>query len=178
MVMRQQGKTWSRFVEDGGLDLLKSGLLCDERPGLSRYCRCCLPLSAPRFLEMVEAAPLHFVKGNNGGQEDILTWLDHFANVASYHQWHDDFQMNQRLLRVDPAMSEEMKLFFVRPRLRHDIACRVQDQGPTSFHAAIQFAQRIEGSSQSATPLPDRDSLGRPRCYNCNLYGHIHRQCH
>ena len=21
--------------------------------------------------------------------EDILTWIDHFENVAAYHQWHD-----------------------------------------------------------------------------------------
>jgi hypothetical protein len=41
-------------------------------------------------------------------------------------------------------MSEEMKLFFLWPRLRHDISRQVRDQGPVSFHAAIQIAQRIE----------------------------------
>ena len=53
-------------------------------------------------------------------------------------------KLNQLLLRADPAMSEEMKLFFLWPRLRHDISRRVRDQGPVSFHAAIQIAQRIE----------------------------------
>ncbi|MCO5568698.1 hypothetical protein L7F22_022397 [Adiantum nelumboides] len=22
--------------------------------------------------------------------DDVLTWLDHFENVATYHQWHDE----------------------------------------------------------------------------------------
>ena len=56
--------------------------------------------------------------------------------------------MTQLLLRVDPTMSEEMKLFFLWPRLRHDISRRVCDQGPISFHSTIQIAQRIEGSDK------------------------------
>ena len=40
-----------------------------------------------------------------------------------------------------------MKLFFLWPRLRHDISKRVRDQGPTSFSNAIQIAQRIEAST-------------------------------
>lgn len=151
--------------------------------------------------------------------EDVLSWLDHFDNVASYHNWLDDrkameartvfegvaatwfiqqpeevkfnwgmlkalliqnfahqnitqtalhqltslkqqqfepvaqftVKLNQLLLRADPAMSEEMKLFFLWPRLRHDISRRVRDQGPTTFHAAVQIAQRIEGISQTDT---------------------------
>ena len=53
-------------------------------------------------------------------------------------------KLNQLLLCADPAMSEEMNFFFLWPRLRHDISRRVRDQGPVSFHAAIQIAQRIE----------------------------------
>ncbi|MCO5597952.1 hypothetical protein L7F22_052039 [Adiantum nelumboides] len=163
--------------------------------------------------------------------EDILTWLDHFANVVEYHQWNDTrkamevrtllegvaatwfvqegdqvkgewhilksmliqnfahqnitqsalqqlnalkqqqhepvaqfaVKMNQLLIRADPAMSKEMKLFFLWPRLRHDIARRVRDQGPTSFHAAIQIAQRIEGNIQPDTAplLPTPTSMTR-----------------
>ncbi|KAH7292328.1 hypothetical protein KP509_29G062100 [Ceratopteris richardii] len=65
-------------------------------------------------------------------------------------------KLNQLLLWADPTMSEEMKLFFLWPRLRHDISRRVLDQGPVSFHAAIQIAQRIESSTNadiSITPL-------------------------
>ena len=56
-------------------------------------------------------------------------------------------KLNQLFLRADPTMSEEMKLFFLWPRLRHDISRRVRDQGPTSFSNAIQIAQRIEAST-------------------------------
>jgi hypothetical protein len=72
-------------------------------------------------------------------------------------------KLNQ-LLRADPAMSEEMKLFFLWPRLRHDISGRVRDQGPVCFHAAIQIAERIEVATFSdsgtifttAMPTPPR----------------------
>lgn len=56
-------------------------------------------------------------------------------------------KMNQLLLRADPSMSEEMKLYFLWPRLHYDISRRVRDQGPTTFHVAIQIAQRIEAST-------------------------------
>ncbi|KAH7365316.1 hypothetical protein KP509_18G020500 [Ceratopteris richardii] len=55
-------------------------------------------------------------------------------------------KLNQLLLRADPMILEEMKLFFLWPRLRHDISCRVHNQGPVSFHAAIHIAQHIESS--------------------------------
>ncbi|MCO5547114.1 hypothetical protein L7F22_000556 [Adiantum nelumboides] len=61
-------------------------------------------------------------------------------------------KMNQLLLRADPTMSEDMKLFFLWPRLRHDISRQVRDQSPTSFHAAIQIAQRIEASANPDAP--------------------------
>ena len=212
--------------------------------------------------------------------EDVLTWLDHFENIAGYHQWTDErkameirtlfdniaatwylqqeestktnwceiktrlienfahrditqtalqqlqtlkqqqnepvaqfaVKMNQLLIRADPKMSEEMRLFFLWPRMRHDLARRVRDQGPTSFHAAIQIAQRIETALSSELPpsslthftqqrqqleppptpmdidiqnvqmgarrqLPDRDAQGKPRCFHCNLYGHVKRHC-
>ncbi|KAI5054251.1 hypothetical protein GOP47_0030856 [Adiantum capillus-veneris] len=57
-------------------------------------------------------------------------------------------RLNQLLLRVDPMMSEQMKLFF---RLRHDLSRQVRNQGPTSFHSAILIAQWIEGSNQPDT---------------------------
>ena len=149
--------------------------------------------------------------------EDVLMWLDHFENVASYHQWDDRrkalevrtllenvaatwfiqqqeevkqnwsevkrkliqnfanqdvtqtalqqlqslrqqqhepvpqfaIKLNQLLMRADPTMSEEMKLFFLWPRLRHDISRRVRDQGPTNYADAIKIAQRIEMVSTS-----------------------------
>lgn len=28
------------------------------------------------------------------------------------------------------------------------------------------------------TCLPPRDAMGRPRCFNCNAYGHVARHCH
>ena len=207
--------------------------------------------------------------------EDVLTWLDHFDNVASYHQWDDPrkaleartlfeniaatwfiqqddttknnwhlikeklvenfanqdiaqtalhqlqhlrqqtskpiaqfgVKLNQLLLRVDPAMSDKMKLFLLWPRMRHDLARRVRDQAPKTFQTAIQIAQIIESStipditnppsipvSRSYDPgpspmdidvqnaqiphrrsLPDRDRNGRPRCFHCNLYGHVRK---
>ena len=53
-------------------------------------------------------------------------------------------RLKQLLLRVDPNMKETMKLYFMLPRLRHDIYRRVKDQGPTTFQLAVQIAQRIE----------------------------------
>ena len=53
-------------------------------------------------------------------------------------------KLKQLLLRVDPNMKETMKLYFLLPRLRHDLYRCVRDQGPTSFHMVIQIAQRIE----------------------------------
>ena len=53
-------------------------------------------------------------------------------------------KLKQLLLRVDPNMKETMKLYFILPRLRHNIYRRVKDQGPTTFQMAIQIAQRIE----------------------------------
>ncbi|MCO5605719.1 hypothetical protein L7F22_059903 [Adiantum nelumboides] len=121
-------------------------------------------------------------------------------------------------------MSEEMKLFFLWPRLRHDLMRRVRDQGPNSFHAAIQISQRTEGAlmldeistlvtitapsrlthpapgniptpmgidvqnvqvnSRRPPPnvtdrrsLPNQDAQGRPKCFYCNMYGHVRRHC-
>lgn len=152
--------------------------------------------------------------------EDILTWLDHFENVAEYHNWDLDrkalevrtllegiaatwfvqqtdqvkyswplikqllvqnfaqqnitqsalqqlhqlkqglqepvaqfaVKFNQLILRADPTMSEDMKLYFLWPRLHGHLSRRVRDQGPTSYHEAIQIAQRIEASTQTDTP--------------------------
>ncbi|KAI5068775.1 hypothetical protein GOP47_0017120 [Adiantum capillus-veneris] len=154
--------------------------------------------------------------------EDVLTWLDHFENVAGYHNWdnecrahelrtvlegvaaawfvqqgenvkhswsllkqlllqsfahqnvtqtalqqlnslrqqhtepvaHFAVKLNQLFLCADPSMSEEMKLYFLWPCLQHDISRRVCDQGPLSFHEAIQIAQRLEGSMNSDLPAP------------------------
>ena len=146
--------------------------------------------------------------------EDVLSWLDHFEMVASYHQWphprkamemktlleniaatwlvqqpeetrndwdllraamirnfaHQDSRQTalqqlesitqqprepitqfavrfvQILRRADANMSEDMKLFFFWPRIRHDLRRRVRDQGPTTLHEAILTAQRIEAA--------------------------------
>jgi hypothetical protein len=43
-------------------------------------------------------------------------------------------------------MSEKMKLFFLWPRIRHDLFGRVRDEGPMTFSQAIWIAQRIETS--------------------------------
>ena len=45
-------------------------------------------------------------------------------------------------------MPESMKLFFLWPRLRPDIYCRVRNQGPKAFQEAILIAQRIEATTQ------------------------------
>ena len=117
-------------------------------------------------------------------------------------------KVHQLLTRADPNMSEDMKLYFLMPRLRHDIARRVHDQGPTTFRAAVQIAQRVESILEPATQvvpwppsktaestvtpmdidvqnaqwssnhrLPERDQSGRPRCFNCNMYGHVRKYC-
>ena len=56
-------------------------------------------------------------------------------------------KLNQLLLRADPTISEKMKLFFLWPRIRHDLSRRVRDQGPTTFSHAIQIAQWIKTSN-------------------------------
>ena len=204
--------------------------------------------------------------------EYVLSWLDHFDNVAYYYGWfevqkfhevrtvfeglaatwfvqqsnfvkqswrllkealvrdfaHDDIaksalqqlndcyqkefetvsqfavRLKQILLRVDINMTEDMKLFFLWPRLRHDLRQRVKDQGPEIFLDAIKIAQRIEGNVYSDNSkvsntrddkrngpvpmdidmqnfqrrlLPARDAQGRPKCFNCNIYGHLSKNC-
>ncbi|MCO5561146.1 hypothetical protein L7F22_014767 [Adiantum nelumboides] len=68
-------------------------------------------------------------------------------------------KMNQLLLRANAAMSEEMKLFFLWTRLRHDLSRRVRDQDPTTFHAAIQIAQRIKGATQNNQTQPSSNHI-------------------
>ena len=55
----------------------------------------------------------------------------------------------QLLIRADPTMSETMKLYFLWRRLRHDLARRVRDEGPSTLTEAINIAQRIEETSES-----------------------------
>ncbi|MCO5572208.1 hypothetical protein L7F22_025960 [Adiantum nelumboides] len=57
-----------------------------------------------------------------------------------------------RFPKKDPTMSEDMKLYFLWPRLHGHLSRRVRDQGPTSYHEAIQIAQRIEATTQADTP--------------------------
>ena len=69
-------------------------------------------------------------------------------------------------------MFEEMKLFFLWPRLRYDISRCVRDQGPISFTQAIQIAQRIESATKSesnhiktqifSTSMPNVDNVPTP----------------
>ena len=96
-------------------------------------------------------------------------------------------------------MSEHIKLHFLWPRMRHDLRRLVCHQGPMSFAEAIKIPQRIKGSGieqvhskvpvrsldqSEAVPmdidvqnvqkkLPPRDAQGCPRCFNCNLFGHV-----
>ncbi|MCO5574434.1 hypothetical protein L7F22_028219 [Adiantum nelumboides] len=100
------------------------------------------------------------IKGKNVTQTALQQ-----LNALKQHQHEPVAQfaikMNHLLLRADPAMSEEMKLFFLWPRLRHDIAWRVRDQGPTSCHVAIQIAQQIKGTMHpDTTPLLPTPSSG------------------
>ena len=60
-------------------------------------------------------------------------------------------RLNQLLIRADPTMPEHVKLFFLWPRLRHDITRRARDQGPQTFNDAILIAQRIEACTLSDT---------------------------
>ena len=106
-------------------------------------------------------------------------------------------KINQWFLCADPTMSEEMKLFFWWPHLWNDISRHVQDQGPISFHIAIQISKWIEATFISDLPtsvhlspplpwisksrtgnghpraLPQCDAQGKPKCFYCNTYGHI-----
>ena len=152
--------------------------------------------------------------------EDVLAWLDHFDNVADYHQWSDDrkalelrtilenvattwfiqqleevkqnwsyirkqlvqhfvnnditlttlqqlgnmheqthepkaqfaVKLKQLLLRDDPNIKETMKLYFLLPRLRHNIYRRVKDQGPTTFQMVVHISQRIEARGYVELP--------------------------
>ncbi|KAH7415493.1 hypothetical protein KP509_14G048100 [Ceratopteris richardii] len=100
-----------------------------------------------------------------------------------------------------------MKLLFLWPRLRHNISRRVRDQGPMSFQIAIQIAQTNESTTgtettTSAIPhqateqtpirmdidipnaqlaarraLPEWKANGCPKCYFCNNYGHVRKEC-
>ena len=103
--------------------------------------------------------------------------------------------LNQLLIRADPTMPEHVKLFFLWPRLRHDITRCARDQGPQTFNDAILIAQRIKACTLSDTPhapntidvqnmqvqprrnRPDRDEQGRPKCFYCHNYGHVRRHC-
>ena len=50
------------------------------------------------------------------------------------------FWFVQILRRADANMSEDIKLFFLWPRIRHDLCRRVRDQGPKTLHEAILTA--------------------------------------
>ena len=153
----------------------------------------------------------HFA--NNDVTQSALQQLNSLRQQPNEPVAQFAVKLKQLLLRVDPNMKETMKLYFLLPQLRHDLYRRVRDQGPTSFHMAIQIAQRIEApdyielppstqpmsnnhqkqpDNSSVSPmdidvqnvqfsrknsLPDRDSHGKPRCFYCNLYGHVKKHC-
>ena len=73
----------------------------------------------------------HFA--NNDITQTTLQQLGNMCQQA--HELVAQFavRLKQLLLRVDPNMKETMKLYFLQPRLRHDIHRRVKDQGPTTF---------------------------------------------
>ena len=59
--------------------------------------------------------------------------------------------LNQLLIHADPTMPEHVKLFFLWPRMCHDITRRARDQGPQTFNDAILIAQCIRACTLSNT---------------------------
>ncbi|KAH7276484.1 hypothetical protein KP509_39G009100 [Ceratopteris richardii] len=78
-----------------------------------------------------------------------------------------------------------MKLFFLWPRLRHDISRRVRNQGPptmprspsesTPIPMDIDDVQNAQTTARRS--LPARDAKGCPKCFFCNNYGHVKKHC-
>jgi hypothetical protein len=81
-----------------------------------------------------------------------LHQLQHMCQQTNELVAQFGLKINRLLLQADPKMLEEMKLYFLMPRLRHDIARRVHDQGPTSFRDTIKIALRIESLLQHNSP--------------------------
>ena len=92
----------------------------------------------------------HFA--NNDVTQSALQQLNSLRQQPNEPVAQFAVKLKQLLLRVDPNMKETMKLYFLLPRLRHDLYRRVRDQGPTSFHMAIQIAQRIEAPDYIELP--------------------------
>ena len=84
----------------------------------------------------------HFT--NNDVTQTTFNKLNNLHQQAHEPVTQFAVKMKELLLRVDPNMKETMKLYFLLPRLRHDIYRRVRDQGPTTFQMVVQIAQRIE----------------------------------
>ena len=79
----------------------------------------------------------HFA--NNDVTQKTLQQLNNLRQQA--HELVAQFVviMKQLFLHVDPNMKETMKLYFLLPRLGHDIYRCVRDQGPTTFQMAVQI---------------------------------------
>ena len=52
--------------------------------------------------------------------------------------------LNQLFVRADPTMLEHVQVYFLLPRLHHDITRRAWDQGLNTFNETILIAQNIE----------------------------------
>ena len=61
-----------------------------------------------------------------------------------------------------------MKLFFLWPRLRPDIYCRVRNQGPKAFQEAILIAQHIEVATQTELQMSWSSNVNSEKQYNSN----------
>ena len=72
-------------------------------------------------------------------------------------------RLNQLLVRAKPTMLEHVKLFFLWPRLHHDITRHTRDQGPNTFNDVILVAQLIKActlsDSQPRWPHPSSTDL-------------------
>ena len=111
-------------------------------------------------------------------------------------------RLNKLLVHADPTMLEHVKLFFLRPHLRHDITRRTRDQGSKTFNNTIVISQHIKArlapppstnlQAQYQAPvdndvqnvqlharrnLPNHDGQGRPKCFYYHNYGHVQRHC-
>ncbi|MCO5577584.1 hypothetical protein L7F22_031415 [Adiantum nelumboides] len=88
--------------------------------------------------------------------EDVLTWLDHLANVTEYHQWDEQC----KALEIRTLLDGVVATWFMQqpPQIKgYSTTLSVKDQGTTTFNDAVQIAQRIENSSRpEAIPTPSQ----------------------
>ena len=69
--------------------------------------------------------------------------------VCIFLEWNWIVLSYNLLSELTNSVPQHVNLFFLWPRLRHDITRHAQDQGPMTFNDAILIAQRIEASTLS-----------------------------